>query len=398
MHTSWVALLALLLCWHVAAADALAGTTCTTAFDCSLNGACGANGTCECLPGWRNPACAILDIAPSPYAAGYHNASYASWGGNALFDPKDGLWHMFVAEMVNHCPLNDWGQNSQIIRASSQTVDGPFKFAAVVVSPFAHNPTVRQLPDGSGFVLFMIGGVPTTPANCSTDGPQPSERRGAAAVRGASGSIRVSYAKHLAGPWSQPQVVEFDHVNSTSWIGCGYTNPSPFVFDNGSVLLAFQGGPCKDPSPFDVEMIGVALAPSWNATYSVLNHGQPIVLPEWICVAGFGEDPFVWYSAASSSYHMLVHGMCFAPFDSRHLFSSDGANWTLSPFMPYSYEVNYTDHAPEVYWRVERPQLIFDKSLPYGARPIALVNGVCGDGLECLNDPQMTWSLLRSIR
>jgi hypothetical protein len=191
--------------------------------------------------------------------------------------------------------------------------------------------------------------------------------------------------------------VNFTDVNSSSWIGCGYTNPAPFVLPNGTVLLGFQGGPCRDPSPFAVEMLGIAAAPRWNSSYTVLNRGQPIVLPEWFCVAGFAEDPFLWYSAGSNSFHIIAHGMCFAPFDSRHLFSRDAVHWTLSPHMPYSYNVSYTDRMSELYWRVERPQLLFDPTLPYGERPVALVNGVCGDGLACLNDPGMTWTLLRNI-
>ena len=376
---------------------------CVSVEDCSFNGHCGRNGTCECLPGWRNPACGVLDVLPSPYAAGYHNASFASWGGNALFDPIDGLWHMFVAEMANHCPLNDWGQNSQIIRSTSPTAEGPYTFAQVVIRPFAHNPTVRRLPNNAGYVLYMIGGTPSAPANCTSSPDGLTKGSGdwhatRTSDDGASGSIRVSFSHQLAGPWSAPQVVLFSNVNASSYIGCGYTNPSPFVFENGTVLLAFQGGPCVNPSPFSYEMLGVAIAPSWNASYVVINDGQPIVTPDWYCVAGFGEDPFVWYSPATDSFHMLAHGMCFAPFDARHLYSTDGSHWTVSSIMPYSYEVNYTDHAAEIYWRVERPQLLFDPARPYGDRPIALVNGVCGDGLECLNTPMMTWTLLRSLQ
>jgi hypothetical protein len=382
----------------------LALLECASDMDCSLNGHCQPDGVCVCLPGWRSPQCAVLNIIPTPFKAGYHNDSYASWGGNALYDPIDGLWHMFVAEMVNHCTLNDWGVASQIIRATSASHEGPFAFADVVVAPFAHNPTVRQLPDGSGFVLFMIGGVPIEPVNCTTSRSSSNimAKKGlrspkAVTPKGAGGSIRVSFAPRLSGPWTAPALVNFSGVNATSWIGCGYTNPSPLILPNGTVMLAFQGGPCKDPSPFDVEMLGVAAAPSWNATFKVLNGGQPIVLPEWYCLAGFGEDPFLWYSAASDAFHMLVHGMCFAAFDSRHLFSKDGVSWTLSPHMPYSYAVNYSDAGSALYWRVERPQLIFDRRLPYGERPVALTNGVCGDGVECLSNPGMTWTLLRNI-
>ena len=65
-----------------------------------------------------------------------------------------------------------------------------------------------------------------------------------------------------------------------------------------------------------------------------------------------------------------------APFNSKLLSSLDGYNWVLSDRDPYPYLVNYTDAAPDLFWRVERPQLLFGPGTngTLGA-PIALVNG-----------------------
>ena len=50
-----------------------------------------------------------------------------------------------------------------------------------------------------------------------------------------------------------------------------------------------------------------------------------------------------------------------------------------SQLPPYSYAVNYSDHATETYWRVERPQLIFaNTNLDWqteNVHIIALTNG-----------------------
>lgn len=382
---------ALVLASAAAAAAAAAvapATACTSDEDCSLNGRC-AGGACACDAGWRGASCGELAVVPGAAALGYHNESAgvgASWGANAVF--ADGAWHAFVAEMTHNCTLNDYGSNSRIIRATSTAGPaGPYAFADVVVAPFAHNPTVRELPDGS-FVLFMIGGTPADERNCSSGGAARPPR--AAADDDPSG-IAVSWAPRVTGPWSAPRRVEFSHYNGTQ-LNCSFTNPSPHVLANGSVLLAFQGGYCHEIIPgVGEENIGVALAPSWDGVFALVT-GRPIVEPPPWCVAGLGEDPFLWQNAAGH-LHVLIHGMCFAPFNAIHAFSRDGVAWALADTAPYSYAVNYTDAGAALYWRVERPQLAFGAD---GA-PTTLFNGVCGDGLACLETPGKTWTLARPL-
>ena len=92
--------------------------------------------------------------------------SVSSWGGLPVFDPTTKLWHLFAAEMEGGCDVySSWKNNSRVIRATSVTVTGPYTFAAEVRIPFAHNPTVRRMPDGS-IVLWMIGGWKTVPRIC----------------------------------------------------------------------------------------------------------------------------------------------------------------------------------------------------------------------------------------
>ena len=367
--------------------------------DCSLNGVCdGARGACVCGAGWRGASCGELAVVAGSAALGYHNMTPgvgASWGANAVF--AEGAWHAFVAEMTHNCTLNDYGSNSRIIRATSTTGPaGPYAFAEVVVAPFAHNPTVRALPDGS-FVLFMIGGTPATERNCSSSSSSSSSSAGISRARASSATdddpsgIAVSWAPRVTGPWSAPRRVEFSHYNGTQ-LNCSFTNPSPHVLANGSVLLAFQGGYCHSIIPgVGEENIGVALAPAWGGVYALLT-GRPVVQPPPWCVAGLGEDPFLWQDGAGH-FHMLIHGMCYAPFNAIHAFSRDGAAWALASAPPYAYQVNYTDAQGQLFWRVERPQLLFAAD---GA-PTTLVNGVCGDGIACLETPGKTWTLARPL-
>lgn len=314
----------------------------------------------------------------------------ASWGANAVF--AEGKWHAFIAEMTLNCSLNQYGSNSAIIRAVADAPEGPYTYAETVVAPFAHNPTVRQLPDGS-FVLFMIGGQPSTQQDCRVSQRSAGLRSRAAAGDDPSG-ISVSWAPSVRGPWTTPQRLSFSHYNTSKILDCAFTNPSPAILANGSILLAFQGGYCHSIVPgIGEEDIGVALAPSWNGTYALVT-GEPIAIPPPWCVAGLGEDPFLFQSK-TGSFHMLIHGMCFAIFNAIHAYSLDGIIWTVSNTPPYSYAVNYSDAPSTVYWRVERPQMIFD---PTSGAPLVLFNGVCLDGIACLENPGKTFTLARKIR
>ncbi len=80
---------------------------CRSDEDCSLNGKCSVGtGRCKCRPAWKGSRCEQLNLLPPTRGAGYrgvdngHNTS--SWGG-AVLKGSDGLYHMWAAEMTEHC-------------------------------------------------------------------------------------------------------------------------------------------------------------------------------------------------------------------------------------------------------------------------------------------------------
>ena len=340
---------------------------CTADLDCSLNGAC-VSGACVCDGGWRGDACDQLRFGPASREGGLHNATMASWGGNAIW--AEGRYHMFAAAMANECGLEAWGSNSYVVRAEAAALVGPFEAKEAVVGPFAHNPTVRQLPDGS-VLLYMIGDGNSShahPKDCrngSTAAPASAARVGGARARGVPTAgapfgtgIWVAHAPGVHGPWEVSQVMG---VNRSDDLCSGWTNPSPHVAPDGSVTLAFQSSRCE-PSPAGhyVAMIGVARAPSWRGPYALL--GPSAVKPEeWWCVAGQAEDPFLWQSARG--WHLLMHGMCPSGVaQARYAFSGDAVGWTNSPRQAYSYRVAFDDGSEHAFARVERPQLGFSNT------------------------------------
>lgn len=118
-----------------------ANGTCTTAMDCSLSGECVA-GLCQCYPPWTGAKdCSALEFLPSPLVRGFPPPSHneTTWGGSIAYDAGTAMYHMYVAEMVNECPLNTWGQNSRCTHAVSATPEGPYNFVDVAVTNWCHS-------------------------------------------------------------------------------------------------------------------------------------------------------------------------------------------------------------------------------------------------------------------
>lgn len=151
-----------------------------------------------CDAGWKGTRCDLLDVKITPDTVGYHNESFASWGGNIIYE--DGKYHLFVAQFVNECPLGLWGSASSIVRTQSDSYLGPFEYQETVVGAFSHNPTIRKSPYDGKFYLFMIG------AGDSEDPPDCREDSVALGEVLEESSIHVSRADSVHGPWSKPKV------------------------------------------------------------------------------------------------------------------------------------------------------------------------------------------------
>ena len=258
---------------------------CSSSMDCSLLGEC-INSQCVCDTGFTGDSCGILDLVPGSSQFGYHNVTPgvgASWGGNAIY--FNGEWHAFIAEMTQNCTLNEWGSNSAIIHAVASTALGPFKKVDTPFLPWAHNPTVRALPNNAGFVIYLVGGQ-ATQKNCTTLNKFESRKFQSKAP---NSPIKVAYSTDLY-TWSMPMSIVFTNWNDS--ILCGFADPSPSFFANGSVLLAFEAGLCHPVTGFE-ETIAVAYADSWQGPYR-LNKPNPIYNYSKLCIAGFAEDPFIW--------------------------------------------------------------------------------------------------------
>lgn len=153
---------------------------CRDEMDCSLNGACVA-GECACNPAWSGKRCETLELLPATRGAGYRGLdggkNTSSWGGAVLRDDS-GKYHMWAAEMTDHCGIGAWAQNSRIIRA---VADDPSASAGIELAQrLRWNRTgpapqlepnrrdaAERLPTGDRCSRWLrmdhLGGVPRAP-------------------------------------------------------------------------------------------------------------------------------------------------------------------------------------------------------------------------------------------
>eukprot|EP00040_Diaphanoeca_grandis_P039909 m.260567 g.260567 ORF g.260567 m.260567 type:complete len:488 (-) comp40130_c0_seq1:87-1550(-) len=340
---------------------------------CSLNGVCQPNGTCQCDTEWTGSACEMLNlVSPSAVNPVYPPpelyANTTSWGGSVVKDPKDGSFHMFLAEMENSCGMNTWSTNSIIRHATADTPLGPFQRQEIIMQAFAHNPTALQAPDGT-FLIYHIGcGTPNPGGTVCTDckaGVTGSSCHGPGEqVACNDNTTNILYSKSLNGPWQQ---LNAPFIKSAT-MGTPYQidNPTVTFFPNGSLLMLGRGGNLHSEGGSD----GVITAPSWRGPYTMHTvvgaAGSPAV-----------EDPFVWQDHRGN-FHALFHKFTDEhPGCGGHAFSRDGFDWTLPTANAYTTMISTSDGHNTTFFRRERPHLLFDDS---GTRPVALFTSLTNWG------------------
>jgi hypothetical protein len=223
------------------------GDTCDGDEGCSYNGRC-IRSRCVCFVGWQGADCHTLQLQPAarPSAQAYCHFNDSTWGATVLHE--QGTYHMWFSEMSNNCSLHMYGSVSRVVHATASSPEGPFVRQSVALPVFAHNPQVVRA-NGS-FLLFHIG--TTVDARCVPDCRPP----GAASVqppshcRNHGHGTSVAIAQSAWGPWKRVDYILRD-----------YTNPSPYIFSNGSVLLAARR-----------DGIHILRAKAWHGPYEHVAH------------------------------------------------------------------------------------------------------------------------------
>jgi hypothetical protein len=279
---------------------------------------------------------------PTPIDGGLSDPAASFWDGSAMRG-DDGRWHLFASRFANACGLSSWRTNSECVHAVAAGPLGPFAVDSVVTPAFCHNPVVRRAKDGT-FLLFSIGHALDPSALLTGCKAGVTLTTPPSAVDPNVCSIRVQSAASITGPWQAP----IELTNAGTLPPACPTNPSPVLYDDGSVALFVRAYQVDGSQT--LERLFRMDAPSWQGPYAL---GAPSPLFQRP-----GEDPFVWRSA-DGSLRMLFNDKFTDPSEVGGLAidaDADGGAWTPSGGA-YGLDVPTQDGTTLHVARRERPSI-----------------------------------------
>ena len=269
-------------------------------------------------------------IQAVPVNSGFKMDGYWVWGGSVI--KVGSTYHMFASRWPkDHEFPVDYFHSSEIVRATSKSIVGPYDFQEVIIgerdssfwdSNMAHNPTVHKI--GDKYVLFYIGSDFTT-------------------MRKGSNRFlrRVGYAtaSKIEGPWLRADKPIIDQESN---------NPAVLV-DGHQIKLLYRD-----------EKLRVLLAESdrFNGPYKLLNDN---VWPE------SKIEDFYLFKMDNQTHIICEDNVGVVTGHVRwgaHLYSEDGiSNWKrYENTIAYDHDIRYSNGSILHCTRRERPQLLIDNN------------------------------------
>jgi hypothetical protein len=267
-----------------------------------------------------------FSFSPVSPQSGFRMDGYWVWCGSMIQVGK--TYHLFASRWPKTGPFPEgYRQNSEIVRATSDSPTGPFIFKEVVIgerdssfwdSNMAHNPTIMKI--GDEFVLFYIGSDFTTKPDNSAN-----------LLR------RVGYATSasIAGPWKR---IDAPVISTES------NNPAVLVEEN-RVLLVYRDASLR---------VFLAEADNYRGNYEVVNDD--------LWPSSKIEDFFIF--KFDGRYHIICEdntgGVSGHVRWGVHLYSDDPVKgWKkYDPPVVYDHKISFTGDSVLNCTRRERPQLL----------------------------------------
>ncbi|QYY35277.1 glycoside hydrolase family protein [Ruficoccus sp. ZRK36] len=301
---------------------------------------------------------------PASKHSGFSMEDYWVWCPSVARD-DDGRYHMFASRWPKQVPFNPgWLTHSEVVRAVSDTAEGPYVFQEVVLpargpdywdGSMTHNPSIARAKDGT-WLLYYTGtqkehreGVAENTEAIKLDKISTDERE-ARAHR--NQRIGLATAPEITGPWTRLNQPILE-PRLDCWDSLMVTNPAPCVEADGSLLLLYKSVLYRG----DKMHLGVCRAQDYHGPYQRLSD-EPILT--------FGgrddvEDPFVWVEGGR--YHSIMKdvkgGIGGHPGGGIYVQSDDGVNWRLTQDVhAYSRTIRWQDGTRTVQDFLERPGLI----------------------------------------
>lgn len=327
-------------------------------------------------------------IKPTPIDGGFKMKDYWVWCGSVI-KSDDGLYHMFASRWPKELPFfNGYKVASEIVRAESESPEGPYVFKEVVLPDrgskywdgrMTHNPVIRKY--NGKYLLYYIGGT--------YNGTKPVEKDFHNTDEGLNTKIDKCYksiciglatSDTVYGPWERMDSPILS-PRKDQWDNTIVTNPAPCFIPDGSVKLYYRTN-----TPEGLR-IGMAEAKSYNDSYE-RHVNRPVLILE---NSQYVEDEFVWWNG--SRFEMIakdMDGSITGELHSGvHAYSSDGIHWEVAKEpKAYSRTIKWSNGDVTTQGCLERPQILFENGKP------AFLFVATGNGIGGFDNVDQTWNIV----
>lgn len=334
-------------------------------------------------------------IYPPSVKNGFSMDNYWIWDGSVV-KGDDGRYHLFASRWRKTLPMHPgWLLESEIIRASSDTPDGVFRFEEVVLSSrgaeywdgrSVHNPHIMKYKDK--YVLYYMG--TTHPFPDVEENEEITSRDPRVICARANKRIGVAVSDSVFGPWERLSEPVLD-TRPDCFDNFLVSNPAPCITPEGKILLIYKTRTyAKRPYPEFLHgrmLFGIAVADApWEKHKAILD--EPLFKGSDCNL----EDPFIWYD--KEGYHLMAKDMtgkvCGEKLGGVYASSKDGINWNFEiGRLFYSRTHRFDDGSEWELGNMERPFILFENGKPVCAY-FAVSDGKDGSGFA---NCSRTWNM-----
>jgi hypothetical protein len=239
-------------------------------------------------------------LLPAPVRGGFSMEDYWIWCGSVI-QGEDQRYHMFASRWPKELGYGaNWLFQCEIVRASSDTPEGPYQFEEVVLGPRGreyfdgrnvHNPYIRKW-NGTYYLYYM---------GTTYGGPVPGHAdeidTGRFTEVWNQKRIGLATAPSVFGPWKRMDTPLLAPRDCTHWDCTATTNPAVAILPDGTTYMlyksrSYSGGPLQ---------IGAARADRPDGIFTRLQE-DPIFKFEDPSI--HLEDPCLWY--ADNKFHLII--------------------------------------------------------------------------------------------
>ena len=303
-------------------------------------------------------------LMPAPKNGGFKRDDMFIWCGSVV-KGEDGRYHMFASAWERELGFGvNWLFNCRIVRASSDTPEGPYTLEETVLgrrdrSFFdgmnVHNPSIKY--HNGTYYLYYFGTTYGGPV------PKAGEDVGARGLEVWNNKrIGLATSNSVFGPWKRRDKPILEPRRPGSWDCTVTTNPSAAILPDGTTYMIYKSREYAGSTL----CLGVAKAASPDGEYRRVTD-RPIF--DFANPDFHVEDPYLWYSGGKfkalfkDDFKNNCGGITGEWGSGVYAESDDCVHWEIyADPKAYSRTVTWDDGTVTTQCNLERPNLLFDEN------------------------------------